>query len=117
MAYQTILSEKDERVGFITLNRPDEMNTFNTVLARELNEALHEMESDVFVRVVVVRGAVRAFCAGVDLTEFSGKTLLEYREWFKWMDRMNFTISNMKKPVIAAVHGYAVANGAGLLAA
>lgn len=117
MNYQVVLTDKNNHIGFVTLNRPDKMNTFNCMLAKELNDALHAMERDDQVRVVIVRGAGKAFCAGVDLEEFSGKTLLEYREWFGWMDKMNFTLASMKKPVIAAVHGYAVANGAGLLAA
>lgn len=117
MEYQTIIVEKKDHVGVIMLNRPEQMNTFTMVLAKELNAGLEELEQDGQVRVVIVKGAGRAFCAGIDISEFGGKTLLAYREWIEWMDKMNFTIAGMKKPVIAAVHGYAVANGAGLLAA
>jgi enoyl-CoA hydratase/carnithine racemase len=117
MEYETIVVERKDRVGIITLNRPDHMNTFSTALARELNIALDELEKEGHIRVVVIKGAGKSFCAGIDLAEFSGKTLLEYREWIGWMERMNLTIAGMGKPVIAAVHGYAVANGAGLLAA
>ena len=117
MKYQTIVVEKKDRVGVIILNRPDHMNTFNTVLAKELNDALDALEHDGQIRAVVIKGAGKSFCAGIDITEFSGKTLLEYREWIGWMEKMNLTIAGMGKPVIAAVHGYAVANGAGLLAA
>ena len=117
MEYETIVVEKKDHVGIITLNRPDQMNTFSTLLARELNIALDELEKEGHIRVVVIKGAGKSFCAGIDLAEFSGKTLLEYREWIGWMERMNLTIAGMGKPVIAAVHGYAVANGAGLLAA
>jgi enoyl-CoA hydratase/carnithine racemase len=117
MEYETIVVERKDRVGIITLNRPDHMNTFSTALARELNIALDELEKEGHIRVVVIKGEGKSFCAGIDLAEFSGKTLLEYREWIGWMERMNLTIAGMGKPVIAAVHGYAVANGAGLLAA
>jgi enoyl-CoA hydratase/carnithine racemase len=117
MKYQTIIVERRDRVGIITLNRPDHMNTFSTVLAKELNAALGELEQDGQVRVVIVKGAGKSFCTGIDLAEFSGKTLLEYRQWIGWMEKMNLTVAGMGKPVIAAVHGYAVANGAGLLAA
>jgi len=117
MKYQTIFIEKKDRVGVITLNRPDHMNTFSTILAQELNGALDELEHDGQIRAVIIKGAGKSFCSGIDLAEFSGKTLLEYREWIGWMQKMNLTIAGMGKPVIAAVHGYAVANGAGLLAA
>jgi enoyl-CoA hydratase/carnithine racemase len=117
MEYKTIVVERKNRVGIITLNRQDHMNTFSTVLARELNAALDALENEGRIRVVLIKGAGKSFCAGIDLAEFSGKTLLEYRRWIGWMERMNLTIAGMGKPVIAAVHGYAVANGAGLLAA
>jgi enoyl-CoA hydratase/carnithine racemase len=86
-------------------------------MATELNEALIRMDMDRQVRVVVVRGAGKAFSAGIDLAEFGGKTQEGYREWMRLMDRMHLTIAGMGKPVIAMVHGYAVANGAGLMAA
>jgi enoyl-CoA hydratase/carnithine racemase len=117
MEYKTIVVERKNRVGIITLNRQDHMNTFSTVLARELNAALDALENEGHIRVVLIKGAGKSFCAGIDLAEFSEKTLLEYREWIGWMERMNLTIAGMGKPVIAAVHGYVVANGAGLLAA
>jgi enoyl-CoA hydratase/carnithine racemase len=117
MQYQTIIVERKDRVGVITLNRPDHMNTFSTILAEELNTALDELEKDGQIRAVVIKGTGKSFCAGIDISEFSGKSLLEYREWVTLMERMTLTIAGMGKPVIAAVHGYAVANGTGLLAA
>jgi enoyl-CoA hydratase/carnithine racemase len=117
MKYQTIIVEKKDRIGLIMLNRPDHMNTFSTALAKELNAALDELEKDGHIRAVVIKGAGKSFSAGIDITEFSGKRLLEYREWIAWMEKMTLTIAAMGKPVIAAVHGYAVANGTGLLAA
>ena len=117
MKYQTLVVEKKDRVGLIMLNRPDHMNTFSTALAKELNAALEELEKDGQIRVVIIKGAGKSFSAGIDITEFSGKTLLEYREWIAWMEKMTLIIATMGKPVIAAVHGYAVANGTGLLAA
>ncbi|MBN1103602.1 MAG: enoyl-CoA hydratase/isomerase family protein [Deltaproteobacteria bacterium] len=101
----------------ITLNRPEHYNTFNSLLARELCKALLELETDKTLRVVVIRGAGKAFCTGIDISEFHGKTLQEYREWVGLMERMIHIIASMKKPVIASAHGYAVANGAGLIAA
>lgn len=117
MAYSTVMVDRKEYVGWVTLNRPDQMNTFSTDLATDLNRALIEMDNDREVRVVVVRGAGRAFSAGIDLSEFPGKTQREYRQWIGLMEQMSQVIACMRKPVIASVHGYAVANGAGLVAA
>jgi enoyl-CoA hydratase/carnithine racemase len=117
MGYETVLLERKDRVGIITLNRPEQLNTFNLQLAHELDAAFQELDADPETRVVIVKGAGRAFCAGIDLKEFSDKDILEYRALIRAMDQHNLTIPHMKKPVIAAVHGYAVANGCGLVAA
>ena len=115
MSYEAVLVEKKDRMGIITLNRPDKFNTFSTTLARELNAGLQELDADGDVHVVIVRGAGKTFSTGIDLSEFPGKTPLEYREWITLMDEMHGTIASMDKPVIASVHGFAVANGAGLM--
>jgi enoyl-CoA hydratase/carnithine racemase len=118
MTYENVLIEvSDDFVAKLTLNRPDHMNTFNTPMANELNQALLDLEEDDQVRVILLKGAGKAFSAGIDINEFFGKTALEYREWIERMERPFITISGMKKPVIAQVHGIAVANGAGLVAA
>lgn len=117
MEYQTVILELRDHVGVVTLNRPEELNTFSTQLATELNEALRELDKNRQVRAIIIKGAGRAFCAGIDVSELAGKTPLEIRNWIKHMDAHNMTIANMNKPVIAAVHGAAVANGCGLTAA
>jgi len=68
-------------------------------------------------QVVIVKGAGKVFSTGIDVSEFLGKTPSEYPQWLTFMDQMYFTIASIGKPVIAMVHGYAVANGAGLMAA
>jgi enoyl-CoA hydratase/carnithine racemase len=118
MAYDCLIVEINDRfVGSITLNRPDQLNTFNTPLAGELYEALMALDQDPKVRVVLIRGAGKAFCAGIDVHELEGKTVDAYRQWVAHMSRPLKTISKMNKPVIAQVHGVAAANGAGLVAA
>ena len=117
MSYECIIVEQQDYVGILTLNRPDQFNTFSSIMARELNQALIELDNDKEIRVVVIKGAGKAFSTGIDVSEFFGKSLKEYREWVGLMEQMNHVIAYMKKPVIASVHGYAVANGAGLLAA
>lgn len=114
MTYTDVLVEKRDRIGFITLNRPQEMNTFTVPFARQLNDALMEMEADPEIRVVVIDAAGKHFSTGISLNEFKGKSPKEYREFIRKMDEHNHTIARMKKPVIASVKGYAIANGAGL---
>jgi enoyl-CoA hydratase/carnithine racemase len=117
MAFETILVEKRDQIGLITLNRPQKFNTFSTEMAEELNTALRQLDEDIGVRVVIVKGSGKVFSTGIDVSEFYGKTPSEYHQWLAPMDQMHLTIASMDKPVIAMVHGYAVANGAGLMAA
>ena len=117
MSYETILIEKRDQIGIITLNRPQKFNTFNSQMAEELNTALRQLDEDAEVRVIIVKGAGKVFSTGIDVGEFHGKAPSEYHGWLTLMDQMHFTIASMGKPVVAMVHGYAVANGAGLMAA
>ncbi len=117
MSFETILIEKKDQMGVITLNRPEKFNTFSSLMARELNEALRKLDEDQEVRVIIIKGAGRAFSTGIDVSEFEGKKPSEYHQWLAPMDQMHLTIASMVKPVIAMVQGYAVANGAGLVAA
>src|SRR4030043_44480 len=117
MSFETIIIEKKEQIGTITLNRPQKFNTFNTQLAEELNVALRQLDEDAEVRVIIIKGSGKVFSTGIDVSEFHGKTPSEYHKWLTPMDQMHLTIASIGKPVIAMVHGYAVANGAGLVAA
>jgi len=117
MSYEKVILETgDDKVASITLNRPDSLNTFNSQMAGELYQALAECEADPAVRVVLLKGAGKAFCAGIDVNELAGKTTLEYRAWIERMERPLLSIAGMKKPVIAQLHGVAAANGMGLVA-
>jgi len=118
MPYENLIVEtSDTFVGEITLNRPDQMNTFTTDLSQDLYDALLEMDKDAAVRVILLKGAGRAFCAGIDVNELFGKSAQEYRAWIEHMERPLVTISKLSKPVIAQVQGVAAANGMGLVAA
>ncbi len=118
MAYDNLkLDVGEDFVAELTLNRPDQLNTFNTPLAEELDAALVELDADDRVRVVLLRGAGKAFCAGIDVKELAGKTAMEYRSWIDTMERPLLRIAQMVKPVIAQLHGVAAANGAGLAVA
>ena len=115
MGRELILVDKQDMIGLITLNRPEEMNTFNVPFARDLNDALRNMDQDDDVRVVVIRAAGKYFSTGISISEFKDKSHKDYREFLVLMDEFYHTIPRMKKPVIASVKGYALANGAGLV--
>ncbi|MBS3758689.1 MAG: enoyl-CoA hydratase/isomerase family protein [Desulfobacterales bacterium] len=116
MGYETLKTETREHIGFITFNRPDQLNTFNSALAEDFNAALDDFENDPEVRVIVVGGEGKAFCAGIDVTEMKGKKCLDYYFWVNHMEKMSLHIANMGTPVIASVHDLAVANGIGVVA-
>ncbi|MDC7226759.1 MAG: enoyl-CoA hydratase-related protein [Spirochaetales bacterium] len=117
MTYTTIKTESiDENIAVIILNRPEALNTFNTTLAEELWDALVSANSDKAVRVIMIKGEGRAFCAGIDVKELEGKSGLDYERWIKRMERPLHGISSLSKPVIAMHHGVAAANGMGLVA-
>jgi enoyl-CoA hydratase/carnithine racemase len=114
---QMIVEIKETHVAILTLNRPDSMNTFSSKMASELKEALCVADADPFVRVILLKGAGKAFCAGIDVNELEGKTGIEYQKWIEHMEAPLVTISKVKTPVIAQLHGVAAANGMGLIAA
>jgi len=115
MGENTVLVEKKDMIGVITLNRPAEMNTFNVPFAKALNDTLRDLDQDDEVRVIVIRAAGKHFSTGISLKEFQGKSPKELRDFLELMDEFYHTIPRMKKPVIASVNGAAVANGAGLV--
>ena len=70
MSYENIIVEiGDDFVAEITLNRPSSLNTFNIPLAKELNQALQELDSENQARVIILKGAGKTFCAGIDIGE------------------------------------------------
>jgi len=117
MDFETVIVEKENHIGIITLNRPEQLNTFTTTLAGELDQSLVDMDRDKEIRVIIIKGNGRAFCAGIDVSVLPMKSILEYRSWIREMETAFLTIAHMQKPVIAAAHGVAAANGAGLVVA
>jgi enoyl-CoA hydratase/carnithine racemase len=114
MARDLIVSSKEGAIGRITLNRPEAMNTFTIPFAQQLDAALWNMEKDPDIRIVVIDGAGKNFCTGISLDQFPSRTQREAREFLYQIDAFYHTLARMKTVTIAAVHGYAVANGAGL---
>ena len=114
MAYEAIIYDKHDGIGYLTLNRPEVLNALNTKLREELAEALDDARHDPEVAVVILTGAgERAFSAGMDLKEFSQRQgepqpLTESRRYR--FDRVN-PVFTFDKPIIAAVNGLAFGGG------
>ena len=109
MTYENIIVETKGKVGVVTLNRPAVLNALNEALVAELGHALDAFEADAKIGAIVITGSEKAFAAGADIKQMQAKTYMEaYREDFiaSW-DR----VSRCRKPVIAAVAGYALGGG------
>jgi enoyl-CoA hydratase/carnithine racemase len=118
MNYEKLIVEIGSKyVAEITLNRPENLNALDSRMAEELYDAFLKLDADQNVRVLLLKGAGKAFCAGIDVNELPDKTAMDYREWIERMERPLVAIARMKKPVIAQLHGVAAANGMGLVAA
>lgn len=109
-----VISYKENYKGIIQLNRAAEKNTFNRALAQSLNADLLKFEQDKDVRVIILEAEGKHFSTGIALDEFEIDDPYEMKSMLTLMDQHNHTIARMKKPVISAVKGYGVANGAGL---
>jgi len=110
MAYENILAKSEGAVGVITLNRPQALNALNAALVKELCAALEGFDADPAVRCIVVAGSEKAFAAGADIKEMAPKTFIDtFKEDFFAGFANRF--SAIRKPVIAAVAGYALGGG------
>jgi methylglutaconyl-CoA hydratase len=118
--YTDIIHEVKNNTAFITLNRPDKRNALNDRIVIELRDAMVAAEADDQTRVIILRGAGKDFCAGADLAQLEKSaqaSVLDNLEGASKMADLFLTMRRLKKPVIAAVHGRALAGGAGLASA
>jgi methylglutaconyl-CoA hydratase len=116
MPYETLLLESSEHVATITLNRPDKRNSINTQMIADLQSALDEVEIT-HARVVILTGAGKAFCAGMDLAllqAIATQSPSENQEDSRRMAKLFRRIWSYSKPMIAAVNGHALAGGCGI---
>ncbi|SPF81197.1 enoyl-CoA hydratase [Pseudoprimorskyibacter insulae] len=110
MAYETIIVEVETHVATIKLNRPDALNALNSELLGELTQALHEADNNDKVRCIIITGSAKAFAAGADIKEMSEKSFVDmYMSDFFGHEHNAFM--RVRKPVIAAVSGYALGGG------
>lgn len=114
MDYDTVQVDTDTSIATITLNRPNRLNSFSLSLGKELYHVLKQVGTDPHIRVVIIKGAGKAFCGGGDVKEMnSASNKSQYlKDLTKAIHRCVLEIRQMEKPVIAVVHGAAM--GAGL---
>ncbi|MCG6903790.1 MAG: enoyl-CoA hydratase [Rhodobacter sp.] len=110
MAYKTLIVEVEDHVSLIKLNRPDALNALNSELLGELGVALTEAEENDKVRVIVLTGSEKAFAAGADVKEMSEKSFVEVFTGDMFGGETE-AIMRVRKPIIAAVAGYALGGG------
>ena len=110
MPYECILTEIDGAVGIITLNRPAALNAFNNQLMDELTDALKKFDADDAIGCMVITGSEKAFAAGADIKEMATKTYMEVFEE-QFITRNWEEATRVRKPLIAAVAGYALGGG------
>lgn len=110
MAYATITVEIEDAVALIRLNRPEALNALNGALLGELSQALTEADANEKVRCIVITGSEKAFAAGADIKEMSEKTFVDVftEDLFTGPTE---AILRVRKPIIAAVSGYALGGG------
>jgi enoyl-CoA hydratase len=109
MSYENILVETRGRVGLIRLNRPQALNALNRALLRELGDAVDGLGADVNIGCIVITGSDKAFAAGADIKEMADKTFVE-----AFLGNLAATwdrVAHVRKPVIAAVAGFALGGG------
>jgi len=109
MEYQNVLVEKDGPLGVITLNRPQQLNALSYDLVKDLSLAMQELDRDEEVCVLIVTGGEKVFAAGADIKEMAERGPFDQRinERLIYRDRIN----KIRKPVIAAVSGFALGGG------
>jgi methylglutaconyl-CoA hydratase len=115
----TLAIERQGPIGLITMNRPERHNAFDDALIAELTDALRSMEAEDGIRVVVLSGAVKSFCAGADLNwmkRMAGFSKDENQRDAMGLGALMRTLAHLRKPTVARVHGAAYGGGVGLVA-
>jgi enoyl-CoA hydratase len=112
MSYPTLLTELNDGVFTITINRPDKLNALNKQVFTDLDAAIDEVYNNPEIKTAIITGAgPKAFVAGADISEFSGLNKEEAMALATRGQKVFFKIENSKKPIIAAVNGFALGGG------
>ncbi|MEO1704926.1 MAG: enoyl-CoA hydratase-related protein, partial [Pseudomonadota bacterium] len=110
MAFETILYEIDDHVATITLNRPEALNALSNQMMGEIAQAVTEADSDKRVRAILLTGSQKAFAAGADISEMAKKDFVDVYTENLFVAEAEAIIA-VRKPIIAAVSGYALGGG------
>lgn len=113
MSFENILYRTENKIGYITINRPDKLNALNKATIGELNKAFHDANADAAVRVIIITGSgEKSFVAGADISEFAAFSVEQGKALAAEGQKQLFnTVEQMSKPVIAAVNGFALGGG------
>ncbi len=117
MSYNYLKFDMEDGIGTITLNRPEKRNALSLELLKELNDLLSSMSENGEVRVVIIKGEGKVFCAGHDIAQLVDHEMTFYRKIFGICWEIMEKIQRLPQPVIAQVHGVATAAGCQLVAA
>lgn len=120
MISESLVEDVNGKIAFLYLNRPKVGNALNFQMVEELTDALNRAEDDPRIKVIVISGVGKVFCAGADLKVLNSileSTTVENKNDSEALMNLFLTIRNLKKPVIAKVNGHAIAGGAGLASA
>ncbi len=112
---KSIIIKKENLIAWVKLNKPKQFNAFDIELAKDLNDALKDLNSDESIKAIVIQGSKKYFSIGISLEELKSKNSYQMKEFIYAMNEFYHTIHHLKKPTIASANGFAVANGAGLL--
>jgi len=110
MAFENILTETRGRVGIVTLARPKQLNALNDALMTELGEALREFDASEEIGAIIITGSAKAFAAGADIAAMADYSYMEVYKT-NYISRNWEALKTIRKPVIAAVAGYALGGG------
>ena len=111
MAFEHVLVEKSEKIGVVKINRPDVYNAVNVEAILELEKAVHDLNDDSDISIVVITGEGKSFVSGSDISRLVEMDSLRAREYSQIGQRVLDFIEKMEKPVIAAVNGFALGSG------
>lgn len=110
--YQTLITALEEGIFLVTINRPDKLNALNKDVFTDLDNVVDEINSNSEIKSAIITGAgPKAFVAGADITEFGGLDKEEAMALAKRGQDIFFKIENSKKPIVAAVNGFALGGG------
>jgi enoyl-CoA hydratase len=112
MIYQTLLTNLENNILLITINRPDKLNAINNAVMTDIGDVVNEVYSNSDIRSAIITGAgSKAFVAGADISEFTGLSVEEGKALAKKGQDIFMKIENSPKPIVAAVNGFALGGG------